>query len=174
MVSKLEILMPIHNEEKIIKNLIPEIDKSINKRIEYSFICCEDGSEDKSLFVLQELSKKYPIKIITSKRKKGYSVAMLDGIKAATADYLLFMDSDGQSNPDEIYNFWINRDKADIINGNRANRDDFMYRKIYSNIAFIIYKMLIPLAKIIRSWINTKNNIYIFLQCVDNSMPFLK
>ena len=142
MVSKLEILMPVHNEEKIIKNLIPEIDKSINNRIEYSFICCEDGSEDKSLFVLQELSKKYPIKIITSKQKKGYSVAMLDGIKAATADYLLFMDSDGQSNPDEIYNFWINRDKADIINGNRANRDNFMYRKIYSNIAFIIYKML--------------------------------
>ena len=62
MVSKLQILMPVHNEEKIIKNLIPEIDKSINKRIEYSFICCEDGSEDKSLYVLQELSKKYPFK----------------------------------------------------------------------------------------------------------------
>ena len=74
MVSKLEILMPVHNEEKIIKNLIPEIDKSINNRIEYSFICCEDGSEDKSLLVLQELSKKYPIKIITSEKKKGYSI----------------------------------------------------------------------------------------------------
>ena len=173
MVSKLEILMPVHNEEKIIKNLIPEIDKSINNRIKYSFICCEDGSEDKSLFVLQELSKKYPIKIITSKRKKGYSVAMLDGIKAATADYLLFMDSDGQSNPDEIYNFWINRDKADIINGNRANRDDFMYRKIYSNIAFIIYKMLfnLPIKDPSYAFVLAKRKVYEKLSNFKPEMP---
>ena len=32
MSEKLEILMPIHNEEKIIKNLIPEIDKCINSK----------------------------------------------------------------------------------------------------------------------------------------------
>jgi len=173
MSEKLEILMPIHNEEKIIKHLIPEIDKCIDKRIEYSFICCEDGSEDNSLSTLKELSKKYPIKIITSKIKKGYSIAMQDGIKAATADYLLFMDSDGQSNPDEIYNFWVNRDKADIINGNRANRDDFMYRKIYSNIAFIIYKILfnLPIKDPSYAFVLTKRKVYEELSNFKPEMP---
>ena len=67
---------------------------------------------------------------------------MLDGIKSATADYLLIMDSDGQSNPDEVINFWNNRKKANLINGNRANRDDFMYRKLYSKTAYLIYQLL--------------------------------
>ena len=130
-------------------------------------------SKNFKINIIKELSKKYPIKIITSKRKKGYSVAMLDGIKAATADYLLFMDSDGQSNPDEIYNFWINRDKADIINGNRANRDDFMYRKIYSNIAFIIYKILfnLPIKDPSYAFVLAKRKVYEKLSNFKPEMP---
>ena len=109
MSENLEILMPAHNEAKILPKLIPSIDKNINNSIDYSFIICEDGSTDNTLEILFELKKNYPIKIISSKNKKGYSIAMLDGIKSATADYLLIMDSDGQSNPDEVINFWNNR-----------------------------------------------------------------
>ena len=142
MSENLEILMPAHNEAKILPKLIPSIDKNINNSINYSFIICEDGSTDNTLETLIELKKNYPIKIISSKNKKGYSIAMLDGIKSATADYLLIMDSDGQSNPDEVINFWNNRKKANLINGNRANRDDYMYRKLYSKTAYLIYQLL--------------------------------
>ena len=173
MSEKLEILMPVHNEENIIKVLIPEIDNYINKQIDYSFICCEDGSSDNSLKVLQKLSEKYPIKIISSERKKGYSIAMQDGIKEAKAEYLLLMDSDGQSNPAEILNFWNNRKKADIINGNRANRNDFMYRKIYSNIAFVIYKILfnLPIKDPSYAYVLTKKDVYKKLMSFKPEMP---
>ena len=78
-----------------------------------------------------------------------------------------------QINPDEIYNFWINRDKADIINGNRANRDDFMYRKIYSNIAFIIYKMLfnLPIKDPSYAFVLAKRKVYEKLSNFKPEMP---
>ena len=141
----LEILMPVHNEEKILPKLIKDIDESINKKISYKIIICEDGSTDNSLGVINNLKNKYPIHLITSPNKKGYSNAMLDGLKSASTDYLLIMDSDGQSNPDEILNFWDNRRKADIINGHRFNRNDYMYRKLYSKIAYVIYRILFNL-----------------------------
>ena len=140
--ESLEILMPAHNEARCLPKLIPEIHDNINNKINYSIIICEDGSTDNTLDVIKSLQKKYPIKLITSKNKKGYSIAMLDGISEATADYLLIMDSDGQSNPGEIINFWKNREVADIISGYRTNRKDYMYRRLYSKIAFLIYKIL--------------------------------
>ena len=140
--ENLEILMPAHNEAKSLSKLIPEIHNNIKGKINYKIIICEDGSTDNTLEVIDDFQKRYPIKLITSVNKKGYSIAMLDGIKAATADYLLIMDSDGQSNPEEIINFWQNRKKANLINGNRANRKDYMYRRLYSKLAFLIYSLL--------------------------------
>lgn len=141
----LDILMPVHNEEKILPNLISEIDRNINGKVSYRIIICEDGSTDDSVEVIKKLQETFPIELITTKNKRGYSRAMLDGIKIAKANYLLLMDSDGQSNPEEILNFWFNREKANIICGNRANRNDYMYRKLYSKIAFNLYNMLFNL-----------------------------
>ena len=171
--ENLEILMPVHNEARILSSLISTIHQKINNTINYSFIVSEDGSTDNSLEVLNELKKNYPIKIISEKNKKGYSVAVLDGIKEATADYLLIMDSDGQSNPDEVLNFWINRKKANLINGNRANRHDYMYRKFYSNIAFLIYKILfnVPLKDPSYAFVLMERKVYQSLSSFKPEMP---
>ncbi len=97
---------------------------------------------------------------------------MLDGISAAKADYLLIMDSDGQSNPDEIINFWNKRSSADIVSGNRKNREDYMYRKLYSKIALIIYKILfnVPLKDPSYAYIMMNKKIY---QNLNNFKPFM-
>ena len=171
--ENLEILMPVHNEAKAILKIIPHIHQNIGDKIEYSFIICEDGSTDNSLETLIELKKKFPIKLISSDKKKGYSIAVLDGIKNATADYLLIMDSDGQSNPDEILNFWTNRKKSNLINGNRAHRYDYMYRKLYSNIAFIIYKILfkVPLKDPSYAFVLMERKVYQSLSSFKPQMP---
>ena len=168
--DRLEILMPAHNEARCLPKLIPEIHDNINNKINYSIIICEDGSTDNTLEVIKSLQKKYPIKLITSKNKKGYSIAMLDGISEATADYLLIMDSDGQSNPGEIINFWKNREVADIISGYRTNRKDYMYRRLYSKIAFLIYKILfnVPLKDPSYAFIIMKKN-----QCINKILHFI-
>ncbi len=151
----LEILMPVHNEERILPKLISDINSNIDNKFSYKIIICEDGSSDNSLDVINKLKNDYPIQLITSPIKKGYSNAVLDGLKEASSNFVLIMDSDGQSNPEEILNFWQHRNKADIINGNRVKRNDYMYRKMYSKIAFIIYKILFNL--------NIKDPSYAFI-----------
>ena len=171
--ENLEILMPAHNEAKSLARLIPEIDNNISGKIEYSIIICEDGSTDNTLEVISNLKKRYPIKLITSKNKKGYSKAMLDGIRAANADYLLIMDSDGQSNPEEIKNFWKNRKKANLISGHRVNRKDYMYRKLYSKLAFFIYNLLfnVPLKDPSYAYIMIEKKVCSILNDFKPQMP---
>ena len=83
------------------------------------------------------------------------------------------MDSDGQSNPDEILNFWKNRKKSNLVNGNRTNRHDYMYRKLYSNIAFLIYKMLfkVPLKDPSYAFVLMEREVYKSLSSFKPEMP---
>ena len=140
--TDLQILMPAHNEESSIKEILQNIDKVLKKmKINYSFIVCEDGSTDQTLSILKKLKKKLKLNILTKKDKQGYSNAIISGIKRVKAKYLMIMDSDGQCDFNEIIKFWKNRDNADIINGNRNPRKDFLYRRFYSKLALIIYRL---------------------------------
>ena len=171
--ENLQILMPAHNEAKSLEKLVPEIHNNINNKIDYSIIICEDGSTDNTLEVIENLKKTFPIKLITAKEKKGYSIAMLDGIKEAKADYLLIMDSDGQSNPEEIINFWSKRKNANLINGHRVNRKDYMYRRIYSKVALLIYKFLfnVPLKDPSYAFIMMEKKVHDTLNNFKPEMP---
>ena len=98
----LQILMPVHNEENSIEQQITKISRILKKKIKFSFLICEDGSRDNTLKILNKIKKKYNIQIISKMKKQGYSKAVMSGIKKAQANYLLIMDSDGQSDPREI------------------------------------------------------------------------
>ena len=138
----LQILIPAHNEEFSIKEILINIDRVLKKKkIKYSFIICEDGSTDQTVSILNKLKKKLRLNIISKKKKQGYSNAIINGIKKVKSKYLMILDSDGQCDFNEIIKFWRNKDRADIINGNRNPRKDFLYRRFYSKLALIIYRL---------------------------------
>lgn len=139
--NKLQILMPAHNEENSIEDQIVNISKILKEKINFSFLICEDGSEDNTLEILNNLKHKFNIKIISRKNKQGYSNAVISGLKASNADYVLVMDSDGQCDPNEILKFWQERNNSDVVCGWRTDRQDFLYRKFFSDFAKIIYKI---------------------------------
>ena len=139
MSNSLQILMPVHNEGKYIKNHITKVNNVLKKKIKFSFLICEDGSSDNTLEILKRLKKKFKIRLLSKKEKQGYSTAVMSGIKIANADYLLIMDSDGQCDPRQIFKFWNVRKKADLIVGYRIKRRDFLYRKFFSDFAKLVY-----------------------------------
>jgi dolichol-phosphate mannosyltransferase len=139
--DNLQIVMPAHNEANSIGEQILKIDKVLKKKIRFSFLICEDGSEDATLKILNLLKKKFKIHVISKKKKQGYSKAVMSGIRKAKADYLLIMDSDGQCDPKEIFKFWNVRTQSDIIAGSRIKRKDFLYRKFFSDFAKLIYRI---------------------------------
>ena len=110
------IIIPLFNEEKSIKNVINRIDNRFLTEI----IVVDDGSSDNSVKKVQEI-KNQNVKIIRHKTNKGYGAAILTGIKHATGDVIITIDSDGQHNPEEIPNL-INPilcNQADIVIGSR-------------------------------------------------------
>ena len=94
-----------------------------------------------SFGALNKIKKKYNIQIISKIKKQGYSKAVMSGIKKAQANYLLIMDSDGQSDPREILKFWDARKSGDIVAGFRIKRKDFLYRKFFSDFAKFVYRL---------------------------------
>jgi len=139
--DNLQILMPVHNEANNIGKQISKISKILQKKIKFTFLICEDGSEDGTLEVLNKLKRKFKIKIISKKKKQGYSIAVMSGIKRATGNYLLIMDSDGQCDPKQIFKFWNVRNQSDIVAGYRIKRKDFLYRKFFSDFAKFVYRI---------------------------------
>ena len=67
--NNLQIIMPVHNEEDNIEKQITKINKILKKKINFSFLICEDGSTDRTLEALTKLKKKFKIQIISKKKK---------------------------------------------------------------------------------------------------------
>ena len=162
MKSELEILLPVYNEVEYLEKLLSGIHKSINKKIRYNFLICEDGSTDGTKELIKKLKKKYKIRLITGKKRKGFSKAVQDGLKASKADFILMMDSDGQCDFKKILECWIYRNDYDSINAYRIKRKDFAYRRLFSSLCFFIYNILfqVPLKDPSFTFIMVNKKVY--------------
>ncbi len=85
--TKFSIVIPVYNVEKYIGKCLDSVFKQDYKN--YEVIVVNDGSTDKSM----DIVKKYDVKIVNSKHK-GVSSSRNLGVKEATGEYLLFLDSD--------------------------------------------------------------------------------
>lgn len=140
--AELQIILPVHNEAESIEATVKEIYDELSRKVRIEFIICEDGSRDNTQEVLTGLSKKYPMKLIMSKERKGYSKAVQDGMLAMDSPYLLCLDSDGQCDPKDFWKFWQEKDNFDLLIGWRVNRADTLIRKLFSRFFYLFYKML--------------------------------
>ena len=110
---KIFAVMPAHNEEKTIANIIKRAKKYC------SVIVVDDGSSDNTA----KISKKSGAILVRHDRKSGYGKSLKDGIEEALrrkAKIIITLDSDGQHNPDDIPRFidMIN-DGYDVVSGSR-------------------------------------------------------
>ncbi len=142
MSKKFQILLPVHNEGLSIKKTLLDIYDALKDEIDFEFIITEDGSTDDTKKILNGLKNELPMILISEDKRKYYSLAVLDGIKKATSEFLLIMDSDGQCDPKDIKSFWNKRNESDLVCGYRSPRYDYAYRKFISKIFYFIYNIL--------------------------------
>lgn len=109
------IIIPIYNEEKSIVDVLARIP---NHR-KYEIILVDDGSTDNSISRVKNIDK--DVIIVKHEKNKGYGAAILTGLKKATGDIIVTMDSDGQHYPEEIPKLIgpILKNEADIVIGSR-------------------------------------------------------
>lgn len=90
--KKVSIILPIYNVEKYLNKCL---DSLVNQTLtDLEFICINDGSEDKSLEILEEYAKKDNRFVIVSQENQGQGAARNKGLEIANGEYIVFVDPD--------------------------------------------------------------------------------
>lgn len=114
---KFSIIMPAHNAEKEIEEAIKSVIAQDYEN--YEFIIIDDLSTDNTYEIIKKFeSENKKIKVIKHEINKKAGGARNTGIKAATGDYILFLDSDDLLADKEVLkriNSTIGEDIPDIV-----------------------------------------------------------
>ncbi len=146
----LSIVVPCYNEEEVIEIFYNETLKFLKEipDINYEFLFINDGSRDKTLNILKELSKKDKgVKYISFSRNFGKESAMYAGLENSKGDYVVLMDADLQDPPSFLQNMLveIRENNYDCVATKRSTRKGEPI--IRSFFAKMFYKMINKISK---------------------------
>ena len=119
--KKLSIMIPVYNSEKTIGEVINEIEiavSKLNSKYDLEIIIVNDYSKDNSLQVCKNICKhKSFVKLISFAKNFGQHNALMAGIKIASGDYIISMDDDLQTPPNEMYKLIdeLERNNYDVV-----------------------------------------------------------
>ena len=138
----ISVIVPCYNEEEMLPIFYEEIDR-ISKLMDFvtfEFIFVNDGSKDKTLNKLKELSSNdVRVHYFSFSRNFGKEAALYAGLEHSKGDYVAVMDVDLQDPPEllpEMYRL-IQDEEYDCIGTRRKDREgepiirSFFARKFY-------------------------------------------
>ena len=131
------VVIPIHNEEENIRELIGEIEPAMESlKQPWELICIDDGSTDRSLLILQELCREKPyLRILSFKRNYGQSSAFASGFEHARGTFVITLDGDGQNDPSDIPQLAEAIGDFDMVVGWRVHRRDPWNKRMISKLS---------------------------------------
>lgn len=137
--------MPAYNEEANVAAVVLAAAKAAEKvASEYEVIVVNDGSQDKTAEIVNELSKRDShIRLVNHTKNRGYGGAVKSGMRAAKLDYIFFTDSDGQFRFDELHEFVDLLGKADLVMGYRIKRMDPFHRIFIAQVLLKIWNYVL-------------------------------
>lgn len=101
--SKVSIIVPVYNVGNYIERGITSLCKQDYTNIE--IIIVDNGSTDNSINIIRRLASKDTRIVYISEKSQGVSFARNAGLKAATGDYIMFVDGDDWVEPDYVSYF---------------------------------------------------------------------
>jgi len=136
---ELSLVIPVYNEAENIETLAGRIEEAMAARPSDSWeaILVNDGSDDGSDLILDELAKRKPqFRPVHFVRNQGQTAAMDAGIRRARGRLLATMDADLQNDPKDIETLMDHlTDDVDCVCGVRVKRQDDWLRRLSSRIA---------------------------------------
>lgn len=149
---KFSIIVPVYNVEKYVEKCLKSIDNQSYQKFEA--IIVNDGSKDKSDSIIKKYIKDKKQFTYLTKENGGLSDARNFGIKYASGDYIIFLDSDDYLEPDLLkkLNSILSLKKHDIVRyGLKIVDDSGNLLKSVSNINYNGNKKNIAISKILNS-----------------------
>ncbi len=135
----ISIVIPIYNESESIVFLVEEIISVMeSSKINFELILVNDGSNDSTLKILNDLSSKIKeLIVINFRRNYGQTAAMAAGFDYSNGEIIITLDGDLQNDPHDIPDLieYITQG-YDMVCGWRFDRKDkLLNRRIPSKIA---------------------------------------
>jgi len=146
MMETLYVVMPAYNEEENIKETLDAWYPVIEKHNESGLsrlVVVNDGSNDNTYLMMQEYAQNHPLFVPLTKTNGGHGSTIIYSYNYAIengADWIFQTDSDGQTNPEEFEDFWIEREQYDGIFGNRTERGDGKSRAFVEKVVCMLVK----------------------------------
>jgi len=124
--SKVSVVIPAFNEAESIADLI----QSIQQRYpDFEIVVIDDGSEDNTAEVAADAGAR----VFSHPYNIGNGAAIKSGIRAATGDIFVFMDGDGQHNPEDIQKMLDHLPEFDMVVGARVKGSQASFGRSIGN-----------------------------------------
>src|SRR5215467_13190881 len=121
----LSVFFPAYNDSGTIASMvIRAVSAATELTSDYEVIVVNDGSEDATAEIADELARTYPhVRVIHHQRNRGYGGALQTGIRSATKELIFYTDGDAQYDPAELGALWEKMSAGtDLVNGYKISR----------------------------------------------------
>jgi glycosyltransferase involved in cell wall biosynthesis len=111
--TKISVVIPAFNESETIGDLVLKVKQ---RYPDFEIVVIDDGSEDNTAEVATDAGAR----VFSHPYNIGNGAAIKSGIRAATGDILVFMDADGQHDPEDIAKMLEHMPEFDMVVGARV------------------------------------------------------
>tara|TARA_B000000557_G_C20779063_1_gene445612 strand:+ start:307 stop:999 length:693 start_codon:yes stop_codon:yes gene_type:complete len=127
----ISIIIPVFNEEKTVIDLLKKVNKQKSGDYFLEIIVINDGSSDDSKKLLTNNKDLYS-KFINLENNLGKGGAVIEGLKVARGDFILFQDADLEYNPEDYKKIFrvIDEFNAEVVIGSRNLSPE--YTRVYN------------------------------------------
>ncbi|MEO8610760.1 MAG: glycosyltransferase family 2 protein [Chloroflexota bacterium] len=130
---RVSVVMPAYNEEAVIGAILDRL-HALN--VVDEIIVVDDGSKDKTPQVAATYES---VRVVRHPYNMGNGAAVKSGIRAATGDVIILMDSDGQHPPEEIPKLLQHLGEYDMVVGARSSESEAQQHRRIANSVFNWY-----------------------------------
>lgn len=130
----ISVFFPAYNDEQSIPKMVNGAMNVLREHCsDYEVIVVNDGSQDQTAVVLEELREKHAprMKVVTHPENRGYGAALRSGFAAATKEFVFYTDGDGQYDIGELPKLIaLMGPQVGLVNGYKLERQDPSHRKL--------------------------------------------
>jgi glycosyltransferase involved in cell wall biosynthesis len=142
----LSIVIPVYNEESRLRQNISKLVNYLSKqRLDYEIIISNDGSNDDTDLLLNEISDKNPlIRLVNNDKNMGRGYALKKTCNLIKGNKVIFMDLDmpSSTNLNIIEDLNKELDDYDVVLGSRFLSNSKTKRRLHRGLISKVYRLL--------------------------------